>query len=291
MGNTLQKSFTHSIHPTSLSHLRKSSVFLEFMRCFHEDCRAFMATRSEIDSLLKHFKTIYQELDSRNLLSNFLVRLNLHSKLRDYKTSAVAEYRLALYDGFDKRIRAIHDCLLRDLGREIALPIDKSNLERLPSEDKQLILRAEEDLQLAFIQFVGLISGLVSTMFFAFESSCKMSCSLGCFSFAVLFARDEIIQHRTIWKTLRRLGETGKTTETRCITCLMNKDCNFEIDYEALANIYCYAIKIRMLTDYELFFYENPSIWSQIEEYFKKLREIIDSQKEIETKCLEVRLS
>jgi len=261
------------------------------MKYFSKDCGVFVATHDKVNAFIKHYKVIQQELQSRNLLSSFLRRISFHSKLRDYKISAVEEYLSALYDGYDNRIRTIYDDLVRDLGRRITFPFEESELERLAGEEKRLILEAEERLQLSYIQFVGLISGLINLMFFAFESSCKVSCSFGCWNFAVLFARDEIIQHGIIWRTLRRLGKIMEKTKTktRCVACLMDKSCVFEIDFEALANVYCYAIKIRMLTDYEDFFYENREVWYQIEEYFKKLTKVIDSQKAIETKCLEVK--
>lgn len=289
MKSMLQNTFTKSIRPSSISCLRESSIFHEFMKYFNKDCGVFVATHDKVNAFFKHYKIIEQELQNRKLLSSFLGRIRFHSKLRDYKISAVEENLSWLYDRYNERIKEIYDGLSKSIGRRITIPIAKSEFESLAEEEKGLILEAEGRFQLSYIQFVGLISGLINLMFFAFESSCKVSCSFGCWSFAVSFAKNKIIQHNTIWRALRRLGNIEEKTETRCAGCLMDKSCDFEIDFEALANIYCYAIKIRMLTDYEVFFYENPEVWDQIEEYFKKLRKVIDSQKAIETKCLEVK--
>jgi hypothetical protein len=288
MRGELQNTFTNTIRPASISRLRESTVFSEFMKYFQNDCGVFVATHDKVNAFIKHSETIRKELLDRELLSSFIVRIRFHSKLRDYKISTLDEYLAGLYDGYSKRIQEIRDDLAKDLGRTITIPIEKQEFETLTKIEKEVILEAEQKIQLAHIQFVGIISGLINLMFFAFESSCKVSCSFGCWNFAILFAMNRVIQHDTIWKALRRLGKIGEQTSTRCFACLMDKSCNFEIDFEVLANIYCYAIKMRMLTDYEDFFYENPEIWYQVEEYFKKLRRIIDCQKVIETKCLEV---
>lgn len=289
MRGALQNTFTNTIRPASISRLLESAVFSDFMKYFRRDCRVFVATHDKVNTFLKHYKIIQKELRSRKLSSDLIRRISFHLKLRDYKISALEEYLSVLYDGYSRRIQEIHDDLVRDIGRGITIPVEKHEFERLAEEEKELVLKAEERIQSSHIQFVGIIGGLINLMFFAFESSCKVSCSLSCWSFAVLFAKNRIIQHDTIWKALRRLGKIEERTSTRCVACLMDKSCDFEIDFESLANIYCYAIKIRMLTDYEDFFYENPKVWYQVEEYFKKLRDVIDSQKVIETKCLEVK--
>ena len=288
MRGTLQNTFTNTIRPSSISHLRQSAVFHEFMKYFDKDCDVFVATHDKVTTFIKHYKIIQRELQNRKFLSSFLGRINFHSKLRDHKISAVEKYLSELYDGYNKGLQAIYDALMGKIGRKINFPIEKNDFQALTEEEKRLVLEAEEGFRLSYIQFVGLISGLINLMFFAFESSCKMSCSFGCWDFAMLFANNRIIQHDTIWRTLRRLGKIGEKTYTRCTACLMDKNCDSEIDFEALANIYCYAIKIRMLTDYEDFFYENSEVWNQIEKYFKKLKGVIDSQKTIETKCVEV---
>jgi len=288
MRGTLQNTFTNTIRPASISHLRESAVFHEFMKYFDKDCDVFVATHGEVATFVKHYKIIQRELQNRKFLSSFLGRIIFHSKLRDYKISAVENYLSELYDGYKERLKAICDALMGRIGRKISFPIERKDLEALTEEEKNLVLEAEREIQLSHIQFVGLISGLINLMFFAFESSCKISCSFGCWDFAVSFANNKIIQHNAIWRTLRRLGKIEERTFTRCAVCLMDKNCNSEIDFEALANIYCYAIKIRMLTDYENFFYKNPEFWNQIDKYFKKLKGVIDGQKAIETKCVEV---
>jgi len=290
MKGELQNAFSSSIGPGSLSKLRKNGAFSRFMKYFQRDCEIFVETHDKLDSFLKHYEIIQKHLVDRELLDNFIERIGFHSKLRDYKISALDEYLPKLFAEYNSILEEILEDLKRDIGRTVSFPIDKQQFEALTDKQKKSILEAEERIQLSYNQFVGVVSGLINTIFFAFESSCKVSCSLGCWEFAILFSTNNIIQHNFIWKTLRRLGKVMQEKTTRCDRCLMDEGCDFEIDFEALANSYCYAIQMRMLMDYEIFFYENSKIWKQVEEYFKKLREIIDCQKVIQNKCLENRL-
>ncbi len=287
MNGKLQNAFSNSIGPGTLSKLLKNGAFSNFMEYFQKDCEIFVATHDKLDSFLEHYKIIQKQLMDRNLLDNFSARIGFHSKIRDYKISAIDEYRPRLYYEYNSSLKEILKDLTRDIGRTVSFPIDKQQFEALTDRQKESVLEAEERMQLSYIQFVGLISGLINTIFFAFESSCKVSCSLGCWDFAMVFSKNILIQHKLIWKTLRKLGKVVEEKITRCGGCLMDEDCDFEIDFEALANSYCYAIQMRMLMDYEIFFYENPKIWNQVDEYFKELREIIDCQKVIQSKCLE----
>ncbi len=287
MKGNLQNAFTNSIGPGSLSKLRKKGAFSNFMESFQKDYEIFVATHDKLDSFFEHYKLIQKQLMDRELIDNFIERIGFHSKLRDYKISALDEYLPKLYFEYTNRLEEIAEDLTRDVGRAVSFPIDEQQFEALTDRQQELVLEAEERIQLSYSQFVGVISGLINIIFFAFESSCKISCSIGCWEFAVLFSKNSIIQHNSIWKTLRKLGKVVEEKTTQCGRCLMDGGCDFEIDFEALANSYCYAIKMRMLMDYEIFFYENSEIWNKVEEYFKKLREIIDCQKVIQSKCLE----
>jgi hypothetical protein len=287
MKGKLQNAFTNSISPGSLSKLRKNGAFSEFMEYLQRDYEIFIETHDKLDSFLEHYKIIQKQLMDRELLHNFIERIDFHSKLRDYKISALDEYLPKLFTGYNSILEEILEDLKRDIGNTVSFPIDKQQFEALTDRQKESILEAEERIQLSYNQLVGVISGLINTIFFAFESSCKISCSLGCWEFAISFSTNNIIQHDSIWKTLRKLGKIAQEKTTRCDRCLMDKGCDFEIDFEALANSYCYAIQMRMLMDYEIFFYENSKVWNQVTEYFKKLREIIDCQKAIQNKCLE----
>ncbi len=287
MNGKLQNMFTDSIGPGSLSKLRKEGAFPRFMKCFHKDFEIFVETHNKLGSFLEHDKKIQKHLMDRALFDTFMERIGFHSKLRDYKIPVIYEYIPKLFAEYNIMLGEILADLKKDIGRTVSLPIDLEQFGALTDPQKKSILEAQESILSSYNLFIGVVSGLMNTIFFAFESSCKISCSLGCLEFANSFSKKNIIQHASIWKTLRKLGKVVKPQTTRCDICLMGKTCDFEIDFEALANSYCYAIQMRMLMDYEVFFYENRTIWNQVEEYFKKLGKLIDYQIVIQTKCLE----
>ena len=67
----------------------------------------------------------------------------------------------------------------------------------------------------------------------------------------------------------------------------MQNDCEFLMDFEALANIYCYAIKIRMIADYEDILFKEEQVWFIIKDYFEILKFVINEQENIRKKCME----
>jgi len=83
------------------------------------------------------------------------------------------------------------------------------------------------------------------------------------------------------------LGQITSHNNRDCQRCQMKNNCTLQINFEALSNIYCYAIKIRMLADYEEIFFKDQKILDYINDYFDILENVIKVQENIKIKCME----
>jgi len=285
----LQNPYTRSIHPKSIADIRTPLKFKEFMDYFERDCNNFVASCSHYHDLVVRFSEIRRELNKKKILNKYLLRVDRHSRLTNYRVGPIQEHLNLLWNYYVNRNTEIYKSCQDDIGRNISLPPTQEELGSFTADEVLTVKEAVQELELNYINFIVGITGLIDSTFFAFESECKTFCSLACFGFSIFYALDEIIQHKDIWLTLKRLGNAVQTLSTDCEICLMKENCRFSINFEALANVYCYAIKVRMLADYEDFFY-TTQIWEGIKVYFDKLKHIMHNQALIKDKCLEKEL-
>ena len=286
LATALQNPYTNSISPGSISNLRDVPSFVEFMGYFERDCKEFIRSCKQLDDFIAHFSKIGRELRSKDMLDGLLTRVNFHSTLTDYKVEPIEDYIKLLWQDYLRRNGEIYYRVQTELSRPISLPPSEEEFESLTSDEQRLVTQAYEELQINRIRFIAGVGGFITQIFFAVESTCKILCSLGCFPFSILYAQHEIISHGNVWRCLKRLGKIIQRNIS-CQICMVTSTCHFSINFEALANVYCYAIKFRMLSDYEDFFYNYEESWERIKVYFDKLKEVIRSQRKIEEKCLE----
>ena len=141
-------------------------------------------------------------------------------------------------------------------------------------------------LRLAYGDFIHL-SILLSQMFFALEFSCRMICSLGCYNFALKISRAEVIQHDEVWKQLKRFG---KKQGHQCEICIVRDTCDFGVDFNSLARIYAYAMKVRQISDYTTKFASLDILKSHLAEppfiYFAALIDIMETNFYMAKDCI-----
>jgi len=102
----------------------------------------------------------------------------------------------------------------------------------------------------------SMVSTLACQLFFGLEFACRSLCAVSCKSFAHKVNKGQVVQHLEVWKTLKKLG--GEKSKIECDICANKRNCSFGFDFTALANLYAYSSKIRMLSDYtEEPFHEN----------------------------------
>lgn len=284
----LQNAYTKSIRPKSISNLRSVDGFVEFMDYFERDCKEFISSCGQLDDFLNHFMRIGKELISKGLLKSLRTRIDFHSTLTKYKISPLEDYLNQFWGNYLQENDEVFRKVTNELGRAVSLPPSEEELSSLSDEEQALVTQACQELQMNYIRFIVIIGAFVNQLFFAFEAECKILCSLGCFPFSLLYAKNEIFSHNDIWKALKRLGKISQRGVT-CQICRIGDSCDFSINFEALANIYCYAIKVRMLSDYEDLFYNYRESWEKMKVYFDMVKEVVASQMEITNKCLEVR--
>lgn len=277
---SLQNPYTKSIKPKSIVELRDLSKFNDFIDYFKRDCNNFIMSCSNYDDLVLRFSKIKNELNLKNMLNEFLIRIQFHSRLVNYKLNPVQEYLNLLWNNYNLKINEIYELCQDNIRINISLPPTQEAIDLLEMEEKEIVQQALQELEITYINFIVIIGGLINLVFFVFETECKILCSLGCFAFSIIYARNDIIQHNDVWKTLKKLSQNDPRESINCEICQMRRECDFSIDFEALANIYCYAIKIRMLADYDELFYKNQ-MWELIKEYLDNIEYVIINQENI----------
>jgi len=283
---SLQNPYTQTISPKSISEPWSDSRFLEFMTYFQRDCDLYIDSCSQLSDLLVHFYQIKSELLRRAFWDGYLERVEFHSRITDFKVNSVDTYLEMIWREYLRRNDEIYDLVQKELGKTISLPPTKEEFESLTAGEKIIVEKAQREMEINYIRFIAGIGAFVDIMFFAFESACKVSCSLGCYAYSIQYARSEIMSHGDIWRTLKILGKVDGGQDNKCLICSMEKTCHFAINFEALANVYCYAIKIRMLSDYSEFFYAYKNTWEMLKLYFQKLKDLINVERKIKMQCL-----
>jgi len=140
-------------------------------------------------------------------------------------------------------------------------------------------------LRIAYGDFIH-FSVLLSQMLFALEFSCRMLNTLGCYNFALMVSKSETIQHDQVRKQLKRFSEKQGH---ECEICSVRDACYFGVDFNALARIYAYAMKIRQMADYTAKFASLDVFRSQLGEphfpYFSSLIETVERNFHIAVRC------
>jgi hypothetical protein len=248
---------------------------------FDEDTNTFLMSKEKDGELVEQWRRISREIQKRNWHESLWARLRYHKTLRDNKIVVVREYLDLLWSTFITR-----QTVLLDESKRFGVDIFDSETSSLSSQQKQIY----QELTAEFIKntyaFVGMLQGLIDVSFFAFESSCKILSSLGCYDFAANVANNQIIQHEEIWRTLKSLAK--EENSKRCTKCLLTENWKFQISFKSVANAYCYAILTRMLSDYADLFYTflTEDDLKHINRYFENIRRIVEGQQSIEQHCL-----
>jgi len=283
------KNHTQSIKPNSIKIIQDISDFEYFMESFNGDCEKFKKNISDISNFINKFSIIKSELEQRNLFESLSKRINFHSRLVSYKIESIRFNFKKIWSDYNNKIKELHDSITPNLSANILNSLMDENYDLLSEDEQRIIQKSREVISSYYINFIGLLGGLVNLIFFAFEAECKIFCALGCFHFSLKYANEIYTQHNVIWKTLKKLDakESNQKGDSSfiCEICQMRRECDLSKNFETLANIYNYSIKIRMIADYREFFYKN-NVSDLIKKYFDNLIEIITIQEYIKKKCL-----
>lgn len=89
----------------------------------------------------------------------------------------------------------------------------------------------------------GFGCSIIGRLFFSIEHSCRVACSLADPEFARKTASGEVIDHREVFRSLGKLGRSLSRS-----------------GFSELAKLYAYTIKMRMLADYDEYYYDNEVV-------------------------------
>jgi hypothetical protein len=277
--------YTSSISPESLSIVRNEQNFSEFMEFFEKECNLFIDSCPNVGIFLSHFLKIIGELASQNVDKDLLKRIDFHSRLTEYRVSSIDDFLNILWIDYKNKNDQTYLEFRDKVNQPVSLPPTEDELAGLSQGEKEIVQTTLQKLQSNYIRLIAGVGGFINTIFFAFEAQCKIICSLGCYPFSIRYAQDNIITHGEIWKSLRRLGKVDGLKNVECQICSLRNSCNSELNFRSLANVYCFAIKVRMLSDYEEFFYSYDKTWEKLKLFFDNIKLVIGCEQEIKQKC------
>lgn len=227
--------FSDSINPNAIP--KSNEEIRQLLNCLAKDSSLYVDSTKRSDGFVSHFqKAILPRLEQKKLSEKLASEIDRYARTELVKTTFVLS---SFSRHFDKT--------LEDIQWWTEKYGEKAKLRRGEQTGTPGLGDLTDVMKIAYEDFVQL-SVLLSQMFFALEFSCKMLCSIGCYKFACKVLKSEVIQHRELWKQLKKLGQK---TDGECDICAVKESCNFQIDFLALARVYAYAIKIRQLVDYK----------------------------------------
>jgi tetratricopeptide (TPR) repeat protein len=265
--------FSNSIDPTTIPKTNKEIKHL--LECLTKDALSYLNSIKHSDSFVSHFQeSILPRLEQKKLSKKFVDKIDKYASAELIKTTFVAS-------SFGKILEKTRE----DIEWWMERYSKEAKLRRGAPETFEL-----NDLidttKIAYEDFVHL-SVLLSQMFFALEFSCKMLCGFGCYRFALKVSKAEVIQHKEVWRQLKRLGQK---TGYDCEACAVKESCDFKIDFLALARVYAYTMKVRQITDYttrlaSLNIFKS-GLFKPPLAYFSYLTKIVESNFFLGKKCL-----
>jgi len=268
------KKFSNSIHPTTIPKTNKEIEAL--LKCLFVDSQHYLHSAEKSDKFISHFqKSILPKLGKESLLGKFSETVSKYAQTELIKTTFVAT-----------GLSRVFIDTIEHTDKWMEKHSRKARLERgepPPSPDDSEWM--PDLLRIAYGDFIHL-SVLLSQMFFALEFSCRTICALGCYNFALRISQAEVIQHDEVWKQLKRFGERR---DNQCQICIVRDTCDFEVDFNTLARIYAYSMKIRQIADYTTRFASLNILNSHLAEppffYFASLMEVMETNFHIAKKC------
>ena len=277
--------YTSSISPASLSIVRNEQNFSEFMEFFEEECNLFIDSCPNVKIFLSHFLKIIGELASQNVDKDLLKRIDFHTRLTEHRVASIDDFLDSLWIDYKNKCDQTYLEFRDKVDQPVSLPPTEDELAGLSQGEKEIVQTTLQKLQSNYIRLIVGMGGFINTIFFAFEAQCKIICSLGCYPFSIRYAQDNIVTHGEIWKSLKRLGKVDGPKNIECQICSLKNSCNSELNFRSLANVYCFAIKERMLSDYEEFFYSYDQTWKKLKVFFDDIKLVISCEQEIKQKC------
>ena len=260
------KRFSDSIHPSTTPKSNKEIKTL--LQCLCDDSILYLDSTEKSIKFISHFQqSIIPKLEEKKLFKEFTETVSRFAQTELIKTTFVATNLGRIFmdtvQHTDEWMEK-HSKAARKKRGELSDSFDDP--EWMP-----------DLLRIAYGDFIHL-SILLSQMFFALEFSCRMICALGCYSFALKVSKAEVIQHDEVWKQLKRFGEKQGH---QCEICVVRNTCNFEVDFNALARIYAYAMKVRQIADYTTKFASLNILKSHLAEppfiYFAALMDVMET--------------
>lgn len=226
--------FSDSIDPKAIP--KSNEEIRQLLNCLAKDTILYVNSTKRSDDFVSHFQNaILPRLEQRKLSEKLAIEIDKYARTELVKTTFVLSSFSRLFDK-----------TLEDIQWWLEKYDKKARLRRGEKTGITGLDDLTDTIKIAYEDFVHL-SVLLPQMFFALEHSCKMLCSIGCYKFACKVLKSEVIQHRELWKQLKKLGHK---TDGDCDICAVKESCNFQIDFLALARVYAYTTKIRQLVDY-----------------------------------------
>jgi len=220
--------FSDSISPKTMP--KSNEAIKELINCLKIDVDSYITSLEKgKDDFITHFReSVLPLLKKKGLLRSYETQMSKYIRVTDAKT-------ISTFHNFKLGIKKLWDDY-----KQI------NSIQRFtPKEGARVDQFLIESFRVAYVDFSNMLM-IASQMFFALEFYCRILCALGCVRFALKVSRAEMVQHRDLWKQVKRFSDKN----TYCETCLVSDTCKSKIDFGALARIYAYSMKVRQVADY-----------------------------------------
>jgi len=258
--------FSNSIHPATIPKSNKEIKTL--LQCLFDDAIFYLDSAENFSKFKGHFqKSIIPKLKEKKLFGKFGETISRYAQTELIKTTFVTTNLEKIFIDTVKHTDEWMD------KHSKAAKLKRGEFS--PTLDDPELMA--DLLRIAYGDFIHL-SILLSQMFFALEFSCRMMSALGCYNFALKISRAEVVQHDEVWKQLKRFGQKQSH---ECEICIVRNTCDFDVDFNALARIYAYAMKVRQISDYTTKFASFDILKSHLAEppfiYFAALVDVMET--------------
>ena len=220
--------YSNSIRPKTIP--KSNEEIRELLDCLKSDVDSYIVSLEKgKDGFTRHSRgSVVSLIEKKGLLKSFESQMTKYIRVSEAKT-------ISTFHNFESSIKKLWDDVKHINSIQKYTPKKGARVE-------QFLI---ESFKLAYIDFSNILM-IASQMFFALEFYCRILAALGCVRFALKVARAEIVQHRDLWEQIKRFSNKSNY----CETCLVSETCKFKIDFEALARIYAYSMKVRQIADY-----------------------------------------
>ena len=197
--------FSSSIDPSNLKKITSKNDVSDLLSCLENDSTEYLKSLTNLDDRFKNqYDAIINVLITVILKEPFVKTTDKFFKLSDIKSGSFQIPIVELLSDYLKNIAHRKFLCEKEIGK--SLPLTREEWVNLNKSDKKIVVTLEKEQQKLLNTFITQLTGCIGNAFFSFEHSCRVVTGYICLRNALKMAKELTIQHKEVWKTLKKLG-------------------------------------------------------------------------------------